>query len=67
MSSERFEYWFTEFGTTFFGSRPKEDYRAIIIEAGNNGWELVQVLIKARTNLGSPIGYELIFKRKIKD
>lgn len=56
-----YDYKFVEVEINGWKGQPKEDYKRIIIEHAEDGWEFVQVL--TLTISGYTTSMEIIFKR----
>ncbi|PEW66189.1 hypothetical protein CN424_29330 [Bacillus cereus] len=56
-----YDYKFVEVEINGWKGQPKEDYKRIIIEYAEDGWEFVQVL--TLTISGYTTSMEIIFKR----
>lgn len=57
-----FEYKFVRIPASFWGGKPKSDYRKIITEHAQQGWRLIQIFAPTGSSY-LPAYFELIFER----
>lgn len=53
-----------EMKSGFFGSKPKEDYKAVIESHAKDGWKFKQIFAPATSGYGSAAYFELIFEKE---
>ncbi|RXI96207.1 DUF4177 domain-containing protein [Anaerobacillus alkaliphilus] len=58
-----YEYKFVKIDLTTWGSKPKEDYQAIITEHAKEGWRFIQIFAPATSGYGAASYFEIIFER----
>ena len=60
-----YDYKFVKVSLTgLFTSKPKKDYKEIIVTHAKEGWRFVQLFAPATTGYGRAFYFELIFEKR---